>query len=60
MRCLILQEKFRNLYRAMGLAPPEETAVSGRHEDEVIDVDTVDGSTTPLLLTPRKKENKPK
>ena len=60
MRRLILQEKFRNLYRAMGLASPEETAGPGRHEDELVDVDTVDGSSTPLLPTPRKKENKTK
>ena len=57
--CLILQEKFRGLYRAMGLTPPEHTA-SSRHEDELIDVDTVDTSSTPLLPTPKKKENKTK
>ena len=52
-------EKFHGLYRAMGLTPPENIA-SSRHEDELIDVDTVDSSSTPLLPTPKKKENKTK
>ena len=43
----------------MGLTPPENTS-SSRHEDELIDVDTVDSSSTPLLPTPKKKENKTK
>jgi hypothetical protein len=43
----------------MGIIPPQDQ-LSSRHEDELVDVDTVDGSSTPLLPTPRKKESKTK
>ncbi|CAB4042414.1 bromodomain-containing 9-like, partial [Paramuricea clavata] len=54
---LMSVEKMRSLYRAMGIIPPQDQ-LSSRHEDELVDVDTVDGSSTPLLPTPRKKESK--
>ena len=43
----------------MDVTPPEDTG-SKKFEDELIDVDTVDSSSTPLLPAPRKKDNKAK